>query len=62
MIDMQMGNAAGIRTILVLTGYGKDELELCRKTETRLDYVAPDLFSAMQHIKQTTQTAQLPIS
>ena len=53
-IDMEAGNNCGALTILVLTGYGKTELENCRASNTKIDYVAEDLPAAVQFIKQNT--------
>jgi D-glycero-D-manno-heptose 1,7-bisphosphate phosphatase len=62
LIDIQLGNNAGIPAILVLTGYGKNELDRCRQAGARIEHVAADLFDAMQYIKRVTLTEQLPIS
>jgi D-glycero-D-manno-heptose 1,7-bisphosphate phosphatase len=62
LLDMQLGNNAGIPSILVLTGYGKEELELCRSANARIEHVASDLYDAIQYIKRVTRTVQLPIS
>lgn len=53
MIDIQAGNAAGIPAILVLTGYGRDELEMCKKSGAALSFVAQDLADAIRHIRQS---------
>ncbi|MBI4547070.1 MAG: D-glycero-beta-D-manno-heptose 1,7-bisphosphate 7-phosphatase [Ignavibacteriae bacterium] len=52
MIDIQTGNNAGATSILVLTGYGKQELELCHQNKVHIDYVASDLLDAMKYIKR----------
>ena len=52
MLDMQTGNNAGAITILVLTGYGQQELELCRQHHIRIDYVAENLYAAVRHVKE----------
>lgn len=52
MTDIQAGNNCGARAILVLTGYGKTELEDCRKNGAGLDHVADDLYDAVQFIKR----------
>ncbi len=52
MIDIQTGINAGTGTILVLTGYGKEELALCRQHNVPIDHVADNLFEAIQFIKQ----------
>ncbi len=53
MIDVQTGNAAGIPAILVLTGYGRDEVEMCRKHGAVMAYVAEDLADAVRYIRQS---------
>ena len=58
MIDVQTGNNAGGNSILVLTGYGKQELDLCRQNSVRVDYVAADLYDAIQYIKRTVRQEQ----
>lgn len=60
--DIQLGNNAGIPAILVLTGYGKDELEICRTANARMEYVASDLFDAIQYVKRLRHKEQLSIS
>lgn len=45
--DIAMGNRKGLRTVLVLTGYGE-----ASKSLTEPDYVARDLLSAAQWIQQ----------
>ena len=62
MIDMQTGNTVGATTILVLTGYGKGELGLCRSSNARIDYIAEDLLDAVQFIKRMMQKEELSIS
>ena len=42
--DIQAGRAAGCKTVLVLTGHGKEEYE---NTEGSADYIATDLFDAV---------------
>jgi len=51
MLDMQTGNTAGAQSILVLTGYGKEELQYCRNERVHIDYVAENLRDAVMHIK-----------
>jgi len=50
MIDVQTGINAGATSILVLTGYGRQELDLCRSSNTRIDHVADNLLGAMEYI------------
>jgi D-glycero-D-manno-heptose 1,7-bisphosphate phosphatase len=58
MIDMQAGNAAGIPSIMVLTGYGADELALCRQQQVPVFHVANNLPDAVQFIKQLIHQSQ----
>ncbi len=58
MIDVQTGASAGIPSILVLTGYGKAELELCREEKIAISYIAGDLPDAVRHIQQTVHQSQ----
>ena len=58
MIDVQTANNAGAIPILVLTGYGKQELDLCRQNNLRISYVAENLEDAMRHIDQTIRQKQ----
>lgn len=52
MIDVQTAHAAGATPILVLTGYGKDELELCKIHGIPVEHVAENLKAAMKYVKQ----------
>jgi D-glycero-D-manno-heptose 1,7-bisphosphate phosphatase len=58
MIDVQTGNNSGSTSILVLTGYGRQELELCRENGVPIGHVADDLRGAVQFIKQTINQEQ----
>ena len=49
-VDVGMAKNAGAGAILVLTGYGKNELRLCERDGIELDYVAEDIFDAMQFV------------
>jgi len=55
MIDVQTGNNIGAKSILVLTGYGKEELDLCRQNNVHIDHVTSDLHNAIQYVKEITQ-------
>ncbi len=55
MIDVQLGNNVGATSIIVLTGYGKQELEYCRQNNVHIDYVAQNLLDAMNHVKNILQ-------
>jgi len=45
--DIEAGERAGCKTIMVRTGYGVEEL---KSNEIDCDYVANDLYDAVQHI------------
>ena len=51
--DIQTGNNAGIPSILVLTGYGKKERTMFPESAADIDYVADDLYDAIQYVKRT---------
>lgn len=51
MTDVQTGVNCGARTILVMTGYGKEELEACRANKISIDFVAADLSEAASFIR-----------
>lgn len=49
-VDMEAGQRAGCRTVLVLTGYGATERDECLQRLT-IDHVAPDLYAAWSYIR-----------
>lgn len=49
-VDVGMAKNAGARAILVLTGYGRAELGICERDAIPLDYVADDLYDAMEFV------------
>ena len=51
-VDVGMAKNAGARAVLVLTGYGRAERNLCERDGIPLDYVAEDLFDAMEFVAQ----------
>ncbi len=52
-VDIEFARQVGAKAILVLTGYGKGEWEYCRaEWKVKPDYVAADLFEAVQWIIQ----------
>ena len=53
-VDMEAGNAAGTRTILVQTGYGKTALEQCASRNVSINHVAPTIVEAVDFILETT--------
>ncbi len=50
-VDMEAGQAAGCRTILVLTGYGSTERDDCAD-RLKVEHVAPDLYHAWTYVRQ----------
>lgn len=58
MIDIQTGNNIGIPSLLVLTGYGKEEWDLCKKNHATISYVAKDLPDAIRYIRSSVHQPQ----
>jgi D-glycero-D-manno-heptose 1,7-bisphosphate phosphatase len=50
LVDMQAGNAANARTVLVLTGYGHRTREQCKDAAVPVDHVAPSIVEAVDFI------------
>ncbi len=50
--DMKTADIAGIRKILVLTGYGQDALLKCIKENLKIECVVDDIFEASKFIKK----------
>ena len=59
MTDVQTGNVAGARSILVLTGYGRKEQRLLEENDVHVDFVAEDLPEAMEFVHREMVTEQL---
>lgn len=59
-VDMQAGNTAGTKTILVLTGYGTDAKEQCMSTNIHVDHVAPTIVEAIDFVLNTVGEKQKP--
>jgi D-glycero-D-manno-heptose 1,7-bisphosphate phosphatase len=53
MVDMQAGNAAGARTVLVLTGYGITASEQCTSNGIHVGHVARTIVEAIDFILNT---------
>lgn len=51
-IDIQAGKTAGAVTILVLTGYGKEEYEKCKGENFEPDFIAQNLKEAIDIVKK----------
>jgi D-glycero-D-manno-heptose 1,7-bisphosphate phosphatase len=60
--DIQTGNNAGSASILVLTGYGKNQADLVREQNVAVEYIARDLYDAVQHIKSLINRKSLSLS
>lgn len=52
-VDMQAGNSANAKTILVLTGYGATAREECAGNNIRVDHVAPTIVEAIDFVLHT---------
>jgi len=52
MIDVQTGNNAGASSILVLTGYGKQEQDLLPENRIHAEIITENLYDAMQLVKR----------
>lgn len=50
--DMQSAASAGLKKILVKTGYGKRDLELCKEQNLKIDFIAEDLYDASKYISE----------
>lgn len=48
--DMLCGENAGLKKILVATGYGNDDLDKCKTAKLNIDYFAKDLKDASEFI------------
>ncbi len=53
--DIEAGKKVGCKTIMVKTGYGTEEFN---NNHVECDYVASDLYDAVQHILYTTHTGK----
>ncbi|NPV52075.1 MAG: D-glycero-beta-D-manno-heptose 1,7-bisphosphate 7-phosphatase [Firmicutes bacterium] len=63
LIDIEAGRNAGCRSILVLTGYGKEEMaRLDASKEVRPDYIAQSLLQAAKWILRQEEEARNPHS
>ncbi len=51
-VDIEAGKRAGATTILVLTGYGIEELKKCRDKNLEPDFVAKNLKEAIEIVKK----------
>ncbi|MBS1493568.1 MAG: HAD family hydrolase [Bacteroidetes bacterium] len=49
--DMKTAQNAGLKKILVLTGYGAEHLQKCLDENLQIDFIAKDLLDAANHIK-----------
>jgi len=51
-VDMKCAQNAGLRRIMVMTGFGKSELIKCKKEDIFIDYLANDLLDASEYISK----------
>ncbi|CUS76957.1 D-glycero-D-manno-heptose 1,7-bisphosphate phosphatase [Candidatus Kryptonium thompsonii] len=58
-VDIQAGKTAGATTILVLTGYGKEEYEKCKSENLEPDFVAENLEEAIEIVKKIFNSKKL---
>jgi len=59
MMDVQTGKNCGATSVLVLTGYGKEELKLCKEHNLEIDFVSDNLYDAVQIVKRIVQQEQI---
>ena len=55
LLDVGLANAVGATSILVRTGYGSTELSRPIPEGVKIDYVAKDLYDAIQFVKRMIQ-------
>jgi D-glycero-D-manno-heptose 1,7-bisphosphate phosphatase len=53
LIDVHTAHAAGATSILVLTGYGREDWEICKIHHVPVDHVAENLEAAMRFVKES---------
>lgn len=51
-VDMQVAQAVGATPVLVLTGYGPLAANECKRNGIHVDYVAPSIVEAVDHVLQ----------
>ena len=51
--DMQCGVNAGLKNIIVMTGYGKIAYKKCLDENLKIDFIASNLLDAVQYIRET---------
>ena len=51
--DMQCAQNAGLKKVLVLTGYGENTVEECKSENIHIEHTAPDLRSAAEFIRKS---------
>ena len=50
--DIKCGNNAGLKNILVMTGYGKIAYRKCLDENLKINFIASNLLQAVQHIQE----------
>jgi D,D-heptose 1,7-bisphosphate phosphatase len=56
--DMLCAKNAGLKRILVQTGYGAKDFERCKKENLEIDYLAKDLFDASEYLNRYSKDLQ----
>jgi len=52
--DMLCAKNSGLKKILVKTGYGKTDIDKCRKENIEIEYLAKDLYDASLYLQNIT--------
>ena len=55
LVDMQCAQNAGVKKILVLTGYGEKTLETCKQENIPLDYVSENIAGTVDFVRKSTK-------
>ncbi len=54
--DVKAAQSVGAKSILVLTGYGKNQIDEIQSQNIYVDYIAKNLYDAMQFVKSIIQS------
>ncbi len=54
--DVKTAHSVGAKSILVLTGYGKNQIDEIQSQNIYVDYIAKNLYDAMQFVKSKIQS------
>ncbi|MDI6804682.1 MAG: D-glycero-beta-D-manno-heptose 1,7-bisphosphate 7-phosphatase [Bacteroidota bacterium] len=55
-VDVKAAHSVGAKSILVLTGYGKNQIDEIQSQNIYVDYIAKNLYDAMQFVKSKIQS------